>query len=333
MPIHVAEAELPELRHDHGETFPVALVCSSTGTSLTPNSPPTLQDACEWVRQHRERMVQHAASCGAVLFRGFPLVTDRDFDAFVASFELPNFRYEECLSNAVRVVRTERVFTANEAPADVRIFLHHEMAQTPVYPSKLFFFCEQAASAGGATPLCRSDLLFERITEELPDFADKCSRLGLRYSHVMPGANDSSSGMGRSWQSTLRASDRSAAEQRLKSLNYTWEWLDNDCLKVRTPVLPATKTLSNGRTAFFNQLIAAFHGWKDSRNDPTKAITFGDDSRLDASQMTRVIEMAEELTFDMQWQNGDVVLVDNFVAMHGRRTFQGTRKVLVSLIR
>ena len=34
------------------------------------------------------------------------------------------------------------------------------------------------------------------------------------------------------------------------------------------------------------------------------------------------------MTFDIAWQRGDVALVDNFVTMHGRRTFSGTRKVL-----
>ena len=53
---------------------------------------------------------------GAVLFRGFPLATAEDFDAFVAAFDLPNFPYDESLSNAVRVNKTPRVFTANEAP-------------------------------------------------------------------------------------------------------------------------------------------------------------------------------------------------------------------------
>ena len=60
------------------------------------------------------------------------------FDDFVAGFNLPNFAYDESLSNAVRHNRTPRVFTANEAPQDVEIFLHHEMAQTPYYPSHLF---------------------------------------------------------------------------------------------------------------------------------------------------------------------------------------------------
>ena len=42
--------------------------------------------------------------------------------------------------------------------------------------------------------------------------------------------------------------------------------------------------------------------------------------------------LAEELAFDLPWEKGDVVLVDNFVAMHGRRAFTGARKVLASLV-
>ena len=41
--------------------------------------------------------------------------------------------------------------------------------------------------------------------------------------------------------------------------------------------------------------------------------------------------LAETCTFDIPWQDGDVALVDNRVAMHGRKPFRGTRKVLASL--
>ena len=106
-------------------------------------------------------LMEQLATHGAILFRGCGVTDAQAFDDFVAGFDLPNFAYDESLSNAVRHNRTPRVFTANEAPQDVEIFLHHEMAQTPYFPSHLFFFCEQAAAAGGATPLCRSDVLLE----------------------------------------------------------------------------------------------------------------------------------------------------------------------------
>ncbi|MEL6368813.1 MAG: TauD/TfdA family dioxygenase [Pseudomonadota bacterium] len=38
------------------------------------------------------------------------------------------------------------------------------------------------------------------------------------------------------------------------------------------------------------------------------------------------------MTFDIPWQSGDLVLVDNFLVMHGRRPFGGKRCILVSLV-
>lgn len=306
-----------------GDVFPLALACST---------PTDLDTATAWVAANAADLVERAARHGVVLFRGFPIVTAEDFDAFVAAFGLANFPYYESLSNAVRVNRTQRVFTANEAPPEVAIFLHHEMAQTPIYPSRLFFFCEQPAATGGATPVCRSDVLWDRLFEQCPTFCRDLETKGLRYSHVMPAENDAKSGMGRSWQNTLRATTRAEAEARLTHLGYLWEWLADGGLRATTPVLPAVRKPSDGRTTFFNQLIAASQGWKDGRNDPSKAITLGDAAPLDRAAALEAARLGDELAFDVPWQRGDVALVDNFVAMHGRRTFTGTRKVLASLI-
>jgi hypothetical protein len=205
------------------------------------------------------------------------------------------------------------------------------MAQTPIFPAKLFFFCMQPAEEGGETPLCRSDVLFEKLAERCPRFARDCDEKGLRYSNVMPAENDPKSGMGRSWKSTLRAETRDEAEQRLREIGYDGEWLPDGSLRATTPLTPAVREVAPGRKVFFNQLIAAFQGWKDDRNDPTKAIRFGDGSPLDREAVNVATELAYDLAFDLPWQRGDAVLLDNFLTMHGRRTFRGTRKVLASL--
>ena len=307
-----------------GQHFPLVLECKS--------ATPSLDAVSAWVSQKRRELLDQAAEHGAILFRGFPLKSAGDFDLFVAAFDVPNFPYDRSLSNAVRLNKTERVFTANEAPPTVTIFLHHEMAQTPIQPSRLFFFCEEAAETGGATPICRSDVLWERLARQQPAFARNCEVKGLKYTNVMPAANDAKSGMGRSWQSTLRAETREAAEKRLGELGYSWAWQGDGSLRVTTPVLPAVRKLPGGRTSFFNQLIAAALGWKDTRNDPAKSITFGDGTPLDREAVSLATQLGDELSFDIHWQRGDVALVDNYVTMHGRRTFFGTRKVLASLV-
>lgn len=288
--------------------------------------------ACAWAAERAESLFEEANRGGAILFRGFPLATAQDFDAFVTAFGRPAFTYEDSLSNAVRIVRTPRVFTANEAPPTVQIFFHHEMAQTPLHPTRLFFFCEQPAATGGATPICRSDWLCERLQAECPQFVAEIERKGLRYTNVIPGEMDLQSGMGRSWQSTFNSSTREGAEKRLRDLGYSWQWQEDGCLRATTPVLPGVHVLSDGRRSFFNQLIAAYCGWKDARNDPSKSITLGDGAQLDPDSVRTAIRLAEELAFEVPWQAGDVALVDNYTAMHGRRPFSGTRKVLASMI-
>jgi hypothetical protein len=180
--LQVVAATIPGQQLHAGEAFPLVFQCLSAEADLS--------RASEWLAARRDQLLEQAAKAGAILFRGFPLMTAEDFDAFVAAFGLRNFPYERSLSNAVRINRTPRVFTANEAPPAVKIFLHHEMAQTPIYPSHLFFFCEQAAESGGQTPLCRSDVLWHRIVERCPDFARDCETKGLRYTNVMPSEND-----------------------------------------------------------------------------------------------------------------------------------------------
>ena len=291
-----------------------------------------LNDFFDFIEINCSTIEELTLSHGAVLLRGLPLTTPDDFDSAIQRFYWENFTYEDSLSNAVRVVHTPRVFSANEAPPATTIFLHHEMAQTPLYPSKLFFFCQKAAEHGGSTPICRSDHLWELIQKELPEFSVNCRERGLKYTNIMPAQADLKSGMGRTWQSTLSVDSPKEAEVRLNELGYTWEWLKGNELKVTTPVLPAIRKLHDGRYSFFNQLIAAFKGWKDARNDPSKSITFGDGSIINPNDITKISDLADTITFDLQWEDGDLAIIDNFLCMHGRRSFTGTRKVLASLV-
>ncbi len=305
--------------------FPCAIVCeddSLAGPKLS-----------SWVQSHKQELESQLDQHGVVLFRGFPINSAETFDAFAAAFDYPSFTYKESLSNAVRINFTERVFTANEAPPEVEIFLHHEMAQTPLSPDKLFFFCKSAAETGGATPVCRSDLLFSALAKNHPQLATEFEAKGLKYTTGMPAADDALSGQGRSWKSTLSVETAEQAEAKLKELGYSWQWQTDGSLRATTPILPAVRELSNGRKSFYNQLIAAYLGWEGVQEDPSRAVTFGDDSKIPAAALQQIVALAEQFTFDVAWQDGDVALVDNKLAMHGRRPFSGNRKrqVLVAL--
>ncbi|MFT6432695.1 MAG: hypothetical protein ACJAVI_000731 [Candidatus Azotimanducaceae bacterium] len=315
-------AEAGQLQFE-GHAFPSVVQCDVSDKL----------DLAGWVKANKNFIEAALQRSGAVLFRGFPVNSAETFDQFSAAFGYPDFTYAESLSNAVRLNFTERVFTANEAPPEVEIFLHHEMAQTPISPSKLFFYCHSAAEVGGATPLCRSDQLFQKLYQTHPVWADEFESKGLKYTTLMPSENDLGSGQGRSWKSTLSVEDESAAEVKLRSLGYSWKWMDDNGLEATTPRLPAVVELETGEKAFYNQLIAAYQGWKGVKENPKSAICFGDGSDIAVEKLDYVASLAEEFTFDLLWQDGDVALVDNYRTMHGRRSYAGTRKrqVLVAL--
>ena len=109
--------------------------------------------------------------------------------------------------------------------------------------------------------------------------------------------------------------------------------MEDGSLRAITPVLPAVIELSDGSEVFYNQLIAAYMGWKGVRENPSSAITFGDGSAIPKAGLERVAELSETYTFDLEWQDGDVAIVDNYRAMHGRRPYsgEGKRGVLVAL--
>ena len=161
------------------------------------------------------------------------------------------------------------------------------------------------------------------------DFENK----GLKYTTQMPAEDDHNSGQGRSWKSTLSVQTDAEAEQKLEELGYSWQWLADGSLRATTPVLPAVIDLGNGKKVFYNQLIAAFMGWKGVRENPSSAITFGDDSEIPVDGLQMAVSLSEKYTFDVPWQDGDVALIDNYMAMHGRRPYAGARKrqVLVAL--
>lgn len=268
---------------------------------------------------------------GFVLFRGYEPRSAIEFHDFIDRFSYTNFAYEQSFSNALRAHRTVRVFTANEAPPSVEIYLHHEMAQTLTFPSRLFFFCEQAADSGGATPICRSDTALAALDERCPDFTGKLRDAGVRYRNAMPAWSDRESGQGRSWRDTLGVQTKADAEDVLGSLGYDCRWLQDDALSVQTPVLPAIEAFGGGREVFFNQIVAAAAGWNPSEDDNEARLCFGDGSMMDSDHLQIAIDTCYEHSVDLRWQTGEIALLDNLQVMHGRRPFAGTRSILASL--
>ena len=292
-----------------------------------------LKSTQDWLKENKIFMELKLEEHGAIIFKDLPVKTAEDFDQFVSTFNYETFTYEESLSNAVRINKTDKVFTANEAPREVEIFLHHEMAQTPTYPKNIFFFCKSASETGGETPLCRSDQLYEALLKADKALVESFEKFGVIYNSIMSSGDELISGQGRSWQKTLGVSSKNDAEEKLSKLGYSWNWIEDDNLSVTTKTLQATKELGNGQKSFFNQVIAASLGWKKNSENQIAPVRFGNGEEIKESYIELISDLAQSLTLLRSWQDHDILLIDNYRVMHGRKPFAGNknREVLVSL--
>ena len=321
--------------------FPAKLVLQSPGAF-----PQGAAGVVDWVRAHLPALRDLLTASGAVLLRGFPLRSAEDFSALVEAFGWRDLAYEDSLSLAVRTPVCARVCTTNDGRSGGLVF-HHEQAAAPLFPSRLFFFCETPApeGTGGGTGLSPSWALLERLESAFPQFVADCERLGIAYRLALPAEGDASKGVGRSWGSCFGVSTRAACEARMAALGYTHTWGEGGLLHCVSPVLPPLRTVSGPRGAatrvFYNQIVAQVIGnakefaaqMKDGGVGSAPPLTFGDGALVPLEPVEFALRVCEELAVDVQWERGDVALIDNYTVMHARRPWagEGPRRVLASL--
>lgn len=321
---------LPEARVYNGTVFPLLITPPPHLPSLSTDT----AAAHAYLSEHRSHIASLLQKHSVLFLRHFAQTTPAHFGTLVASsLALPNFPYVG--GNAVRTaIIGDRVFTANESPPEKPIPFHHELAQTPVYPRAVLFFCERPADVGGETPILYSPAVYDALKERCEPFLEKVEREGVRYMRVMTPHDRPHSAIGRGWRGTFGAASRDEAEGVLKRKGYGWEWGgdgEDAVLKEISPVLQAVHVAGDGRKSFFNQLVAVWGGWRDELNEPRRCVVAGDGTELDSEAMRVAAEVMAEHSVAVPWVTGDVMYVDNMMAQHSRATFSGPRRVLASL--
>lgn len=318
----LAEIQIPQQKLYNGIQFPVVL-------SPSPRLPFTLSALTKTIEDQKQYLQALLRKSGAVLLRGFPVNTASDFNDVVEAFGFEELPYVGGAAPRTNVVG--RVFTANESPPDQKIPFHHEMAQVPEFPSKLFFFCEVEPGSGGETPIVLSHIVYERMKDKYPEFVAKLEEHGLIYTRVLGEDDDPSSPIGRGWKSTFLTKDKNIAEQRAAELGMKLEWLEDGVKSIMGPIPAVKYDSTRQRKIWFNSMVAAYTGWEDARNDPVKAVTFGDGNPLPADIIYDCLKILEEESVAIPWHKADVLLLDNLAVLHSRKSFSPPRRVLASL--
>ncbi|MEU8177923.1 TauD/TfdA family dioxygenase [Microbispora hainanensis] len=267
----------------------------------------------------------------ALVFRGFG-VTPETLDP-VMDMLLPN-RLAYVHGNSPRTKVGGNVYTSTEYPPEYTISMHNELSYSATWPSRLLFYCEKAAATGGATPVVDGVRWLESLDDEVRDAFAK----GVRYTQNLHAGR----GLGKSWQETFETEDRDQVAAFLDAIGADWQWRPDGGLRI-SQVRPATtRHPVTGAEVWFNQAdqwhpasigdeAAAMLAELMPPEELPQSVTFPDGAPIPGEYVIQVRDRGLDNAVDVDWREGDLLLIDNVLVGHGRRPFTGSRRILVAM--
>jgi alpha-ketoglutarate-dependent taurine dioxygenase len=288
-------------------------------------------DLCEWVRHNREwigkRLLQH----GGLLFRNFGLCGNDDFQRVLAALDAQLVHYMEGATPRTRI--SDKIYSSTEFPADQTIAPHNELNYVKTWPMKIWFFCVTAAAAGGETPIVDVRKVYQRLAPDLlAPFLDKGWMLARNFGD----------GFGLTWQSSYRVETREELEAYFRTADIEWEWKDGDRVRSHQVRPAVARHLQTGEMVWFNHI--AF--WHVSSLEPKLRgllleefgeeglpynTYYGDGSRIPDEVVEQLRRAYDAELVAVPWQEGDLMMLDNMLAAHGRNPFKGPRKIITAM--
>jgi alpha-ketoglutarate-dependent taurine dioxygenase len=270
----------------------------------------------------------------ALVWRGFSVRPD-EFDAVVDLLLPDRWAYKHGNSPRTKVGDIGRnVYTSTEYPPEYTISMHNELSYAARYPGRLLFYCQQAPGSGGATPVVDGT----RWLAALDDDVRAAYAGGVRYRQNLHDGH----GFGKSWQDTFETSSRTDVERFLSETKADWEWRADGSLRIEQAGPSTIVDPRTGAEVWFNQSDqwhAAALGDETARAlaeimpeaDMPQSVTFADGSPIPAEYVVQVRDRGLAEAVDNDWNEGDLMLIDNVLVGHGRRPFTGPRRVLVAM--
>lgn len=290
---------------------------------------------------------QKLSKYGGILFRGFPLQTADDFASAVRSLRLGNF-IDYIGGDSPRNKINDGVYTSTEAPPSIKIPLHNELSFVRYYPKNIYFFCEIPPQAKGETIIADARKILKAID---PAIKQRFMNKGLRYvscyyskSLIMDWLNKIQPSH-KTWIQVFETNSKQEVERKCQEHEFEYQWTKNDWLQI-SQVRPAVMAHpETGEKVWFNQAhLYDFNPkllgvWRYvgaqlfycRKHTKLHQIFYADNTPIPRADLYHILDVLDDQTITFPWQKGDLLVLDNVLAMHGRAVFQGKRRILTAM--
>lgn len=288
----------------------------------------------EWFAEHRGELRAALDRYGAAFFRGFQ-VDSRQFEALMNEIAGDPLPYLGGVSPRTPVHGS--VFTASDAPPTLDLVQHHELAYHSYTPRYVCLYCDTPSPSGGATPVTDARRFGRTMAAEAPAVMDTLEKKGTLFVRNYNEANF------KSWSRTWHTDDRAELESMLRDAGMDWEWISDAWLRTRKRVPAIARDPSSGVRVLFSCINLWHRSFVVQMNrsvdiplpeDPEMqpfATFYGDGTPIPDDFIDLMHRTHAEQMIAIPWQKCDFMVVQNFLATHGRQSYVPPRKTVVTL--
>jgi hypothetical protein len=207
------------------------------------------------------------------------------------------------------------------------------MSYSHNWPTKIMFFCAQPAERGGRTPLASERQVFGLIEPRIKE-----QFLKKRVMYVRNYGPD----LDLPWQDVFQTRDRAAVEEYCRRAHIEFEWRGAERLRTvqvrqaiaQHPVTGESVWFNHAHLFHFSSMDAATRASLAAmlaEEDLPRNAFYGDGSRIETSVLDAIRATYDSVAVTFPWQQGDILLLDNFLVAHGRAPYTGARRILVAM--
>ena len=291
----------------------------------------SMADVPAWLKDIAAEVEEAVHAHGAVVIRGLPMTEVEHFAAIRNVLMSERTPYRE--KATPRSELGQDVFSSTDLPPSQPIRMHNENSYTLTFPGLLMFGCLTAPADGGATPTadCR------KVLQALPEsVVARMREVGWQLLRVY------SEHISLDWRTSFATQDPQQVERYCAENLIGFAWRDDGSLRtaqIRPGIIAHPVT---GEQTWFNHMLF-WNSWALDE-DVREALldefgpdglpfgtAFGDGGPPSDAELTAIQAAYDSATVRQSWEPGDVMLVDNILAAHGRDPFRGNRQIVVAM--
>lgn len=242
---------------------------------------------------------------------------------------------------------SDNVTTVNPLSAPNNIYGHQEFSRFDSYPTVLSFFSQISVKSLltnkqnlGQSITLHATELFDRVNEKYPKFIEDLHKKGLYLSQIWKYPDDPGS-LDYSWLANyafgkdinehdlLDIKKEKAIKLASERVSKDVEFLEDNSLLIHQHTKPIRIHPRNNLPIIFSSLPTYYAPHYFDKSKPL-TIRYDDGSSIPEEYLDFLFETAVDIEYTHTFEDGDLLIIDNYLVYHGRNPYDGKREVLAS---